>query len=145
MGLFSPSPPLSGFESWGPPPDAPLLQSPIEEALYRAILLERLPVPVLQHQVHADDGGLITVPDFAYPFLRIAVFCDGWEFHRAKDQVEGDYNKRNWLQSRGWMVLVFTGTKIRKDPRKCARTLAIAIRERSKGMVFIGAARLPRC
>ena len=49
--------------------------------------------------------------------LKIAVECDGHEFHeRTKEQAKRDKEKDRWLQQNGWFVARFTGSEIYKDP-----------------------------
>ena len=98
-------------------------QSPIEAALLSAIRrIDGYTDPVAQFEVHHEDTGqLITVPDFAYPDARIAVFCDGFQYHGDPETLELDARKRNYLQSKGWAVLVFWGRTINRDPDACAR------------------------
>jgi ATP-dependent helicase YprA (DUF1998 family)/SOS-response transcriptional repressor LexA len=98
-------------------------QSPIEAELLAAIRrIDGYVEPVAQHEVHHEDTGqLITVPDFAYPDIKIAVFCDGYQFHGDRETLELDARKRNYLQSKGWVVLVFWGRTINRDPDACAR------------------------
>lgn len=76
---------------------------------------------------------MITVPDFAYPGLRIAIFCDGFAFHGNPDTLELDARKRNWLQSKEggeWIVLTYWGRTIMRDAESCAREIADIPRRR---------------
>jgi len=100
-------------------------QSPIEAELLSAIRrIEGYVEPVAQYEVHHEDTGqLITVPDFAYPDAKIAVFCDGYQYHGDIETLELDARKRNYLQSRGWVVLVFWGRTINRDSDACARQI----------------------
>ena len=82
--------------------------------------------PVAQYEIR-DREKLVTVPDFAYPDERIAVFCDGFAFHGDAKTLELDARKRNWLQSREggqWIVLTYWGRTITRDPHACAREIA---------------------
>lgn len=74
--------------------------SPIEQAMLDAIRADgRLPVPLLQFEVRGPAGELLTVPDFAYPERKIAVYCDGFRFHGNQDTLAEDARKRNRLQA----------------------------------------------
>jgi very-short-patch-repair endonuclease len=70
------------------------------------------------------------VPDFTWPDAKVAVFCDGYAYHGDPATLELDARMRIWLQSRGWLVLVFWGRTILKDPVKCAAEIAQVYRQR---------------
>jgi very-short-patch-repair endonuclease len=92
----------------------------IEQALLSAIRNGgRLPEPVHQHAVTASNGAILTVPDFAYPDRRIAIYCDGFAYHGDRDALESDARKRNQLQADGWAVLTFWGRQILRNPAAC--------------------------
>jgi very-short-patch-repair endonuclease len=74
--------------------------------------------------VRADSGALVTVPDFAWPERRVAVYCDGCQFHGDRDTLELDASKRNFLASRGWTVLTYWGRQILAPPDRCAEQVA---------------------
>lgn len=102
------------------PTPVPTSGTPIENHLLSAIRAKgRLPEPVAQHEVRGDDGVLITVPDFAYLDERIAIYCDGFAYHGNVEQLSSDARKRNYLQSKGWVVLTFWGRQILRDPDSC--------------------------
>ncbi len=110
---------------------SPTSGTPIERALETAIRLDgRLPVPVPQHSVHGSDGSLLTIPDFAYPNERIAVFCDGFAFHGDVETLVEDARKRNALQAMGWIVLTFWGRQILREPARCVEAIVEALRLR---------------
>jgi len=99
-------------------------QSPIEVTLLEALRsVPGLPIPEAQYEVK-DGDRTVTVPDFAYPNERIAVFCDGFAFHGNQDTLELDARKRNWLQRNGWLVLTYWGRSILRAPAACAREIA---------------------
>jgi very-short-patch-repair endonuclease len=105
-------------------------QSPIEATLLTALqAMSGLPAPVIQQEVR-DGDRVVTVPDFAYPDARLAVFCDGFAFHGNRDTLELDARKRNWLQGNGWVVLTYWGRTIQRFPEACAREIAEVYRQR---------------
>ncbi|HXG43402.1 MAG TPA: DEAD/DEAH box helicase [Gemmatimonadales bacterium] len=107
-------------------------QSPIEATLLEALRsVAGLPLPDMQYEVK-DGDRIVTVPDFAYPGAKIAVFCDGFAFHGNQDTLELDAQKRNWLQRNGWLVLTYWGRAILKDPDACAREIAEVYRQRTR-------------
>jgi hypothetical protein len=105
-------------------------QSPIEEKLLAALrAVPGLPDPAAQYEIR-DGERVVTVADFAYPAARIAVFCDGFAFHGNPETLELDARKRNWLQSRGWLVLTYWGRTILRSPDGCAREIAQVFAQR---------------
>jgi very-short-patch-repair endonuclease len=106
--------------------------TPIERALLEAIRRrDDLPEPAAQHEVR-DGDRLVTVPDYAYPDLRIAIFCDGYMYHGNPDTLEADAQKRNFLQSQGWVVLTYWGRTILRKPDVCSRQIASVYQSRSE-------------
>lgn len=71
-----------------------------------------------------EDGRLITVPDFTWPELKVAVYCDGYAYHGKQQTLELDADKRNFLQTKGWSVLTFWDRTIWRDPESWARQVA---------------------
>lgn len=92
----------------------------IEAALLAAMReAGRLPEPAAQYSIIGEKGELLTVPDFAYPERRIAIYCDGFAYHGNKETLESDARKRNALQAQGWAVLTFWGRQILRNPASC--------------------------
>jgi ATP-dependent helicase YprA (DUF1998 family) len=97
----------------------------IEEPLVLALRKQAgLPEPQRDFVIPDDAGRVVTVPDFTWPEAKVAVFCDGYAYHGDPATLELDAKKRNWLQSRGWVVLVFWGRTILQNPAKCAAEIA---------------------
>lgn len=110
-------------------------ESPIEAKLLSSLRqIEDYSEPVLQHEVYDDRGHLVTVPDFAYPEFRIAVFCDGREYHDNPMTKSDDLKKRDYLKSTGWLVLTYDGKQINSDAERCAREVHAKYLLRSKSM-----------
>lgn len=79
-----------------------LLESPIEEKVYNA--LKRYGVYLIpQHKI-----GKYRV-DFALPNRRIAIECDGKEWHKDKTK---DTLRDTYLFEKGWIVYRFEGWRI---------------------------------
>jgi hypothetical protein len=118
------------------PPGTSGPQSPIEQKLFDALRrIPDLPPPVAQHPIPNAEKP-ITIPDFAYPDARIAVFCDGFAFHGNPETLELDARKRNWLQSKvggGWMVLTYWGRRINRNADACAQEINEAYVSRMRG------------
>jgi ATP-dependent helicase YprA (DUF1998 family) len=118
--------------SWPPGSKREGPESPIEATLLEALRsVPGLPLPDMQYEVR-DGDRIVTVPDFAYPDARIAVFCDGFAFHGNQHTLELDAHKRNWLQRKGWLVLTYWGRSILKAPNSCAHEIADVYWQRTR-------------
>ena len=67
-----------------------------------------------QHMIDYYDMQ-VTLPDFAFPYLRIAIYCDGYEYHWERDPFQKDRQQARALQLQGWLVLRFAGSEILND------------------------------
>lgn len=62
------------------------------------------------------------------PWYRLAIECDGHDFHeKTKQQAQRDKSRDRWLQTEGISVLRFTGSEIWRDPIACADQVYDAI------------------
>jgi hypothetical protein len=105
----------------------------IEEVLLEALHRhDTLPSPERDHEIYSDSGALVTVPDFAWPEVRLAVFCDGYQYHGDRETLELDASKRNFLQARGWAVLTYWGRQILNHPERCAEQVVELVRQRQE-------------
>ena len=106
------------------------VESPMEAALLRGLLsLGDLGPPeagaicaidkwMLRAQQPVDHFRL----DFtlSHRFGLVAIECDGHQFHeRTPEQATRDRRRDRYLTIRGWRVLRFTGTEIKRDLRWC--------------------------
>lgn len=78
------------------------------------------------------DFAILVCPDISRfgmssterPFLRVAVECDGHDFHeRTKNQAKRDRSRDRALQGFGWHVMRFTGSEIHADLARCYHEL----------------------
>ncbi len=68
---------------------------------------------------HVDFA--VFVENFHGDILRIAVECDGHDFHeKTKAQAARDKKRDRFLQTEGWRVLRFTGSEIFNRSAECA-------------------------
>lgn len=58
--------------------------------------------------------------DFSGNEFRVAVECDGYEYHKSKEQTKIDRKRDRFLLSHGWHTLRFTGSEIWRDAESCA-------------------------
>jgi very-short-patch-repair endonuclease len=101
--------------SLGPPTKDTLIERRLMEAIENG---RRLPAPIRQREFRLGDV-LVTVADFAYEAEKIAIYCDGFVFHGTPEKLAADAQKRNHLQSQGWVVLTFWGQTILRSPERC--------------------------
>ena len=97
-------------------------ETPIERMLREAIEKSGLPIPVMQYEMF-DGDRLITKPDFAYPEKKIAIFADGFLYHKSKESFERDRNIDRWLQKNGWITLRFPGGLIYRNVQLCVNDI----------------------
>lgn len=103
-------------------------ESPIEK-MFAAELFSQLacePVPI-GIQPQAPVG-----PYFADFLLtlgerRVAVECDGKEFHSAPDQIAYDQRRDQFFERRGIVTLRFSGARIHADAAACVREALAAV------------------
>lgn len=92
------------------------IESQIELSLYLAMLRAGIGSDVQsQYQV-----GRYRI-DLAFPAVKLAIECDGHEYHATKEQRGHDAQRDRFLMSEGWRTLRFTGSQIFHNPDACAR------------------------
>jgi hypothetical protein len=64
-----------------------------------------LPAPQVNWWVLVDGVPTFRL-DLAYPLARVAVEYDGEEFHSSDEDKQADAERRDWLESHGWAVIV---------------------------------------
>jgi hypothetical protein len=70
-----------------------------------AIIDDGLPKPEPQYWVMYGGRPLFRL-DLAYPHARVCVEYDGLEFHEGDEPEMHDEQRREWLERRGWTVIV---------------------------------------
>lgn len=65
-----------------------------------------------------DDNALSVKYEHSF---KIAIECDGFEYHRTKQQMIHDNLKDLALKKMGYDVLHFSGSQIYNEPWKCAK------------------------
>ena len=98
-------------------------ESPIEEYLW--IALERAELSFLA--IRQFEIGSYKI-DFAFPKYKLAVECDGAEYHRGTElQLERDQKRDKYLARKGWRTLRIEGIAIRRDIQYCMERIRKAI------------------
>lgn len=73
----------------------------------------------------------LTVPDFLIEDKKIAIYCDGTEFHKDTQAIIRDKVQDRKLQIMGYMVLRFSGSEILGDILLCEQDILDAIKSRA--------------
>jgi very-short-patch-repair endonuclease len=94
----------------------------IEIRLASAMKLLGLPY-LSQYKVKRRVRGSYYL-DFAFPDVKLAVECDGKDYHSTTIQIRNDIKRQQELELMGWQFVRFTGAAINKDPRACAKEVS---------------------
>ena len=86
-----------------------------------------------QYKIDYYPDMELTVPDFAFPYLQIAIYCDGFGKHAGnREQFVKDRFQSRELQLRGWIVLRFAGREINYNIVMVVKTIERAIDQRDR-------------
>lgn len=89
----------------------------IEEIIEKGLIKENIKF-VKQFKLYTKES-LFTILDFYIEEGKIAIYCDGFEYHYNKENVIKDRYQDRELQYLGYKVLRFTGSEIVGNPGKC--------------------------
>jgi very-short-patch-repair endonuclease len=93
--------------------NAAALESRLEVKVWRLLRRARLR-PVRQYAVHYENRTFRL--DFAWPALRVAVECDGFDAHAGKPVFERDHARLAILNAHGWLVVPVTWKQVTESP-----------------------------
>ena len=105
-------------------------RSPIEHELLKNLYphLTTLRAQELRAQHIINHKGGVTIPDFAFPKAKIAIYCDGFKWHGGnRKKFASDRLQSRELQLRGWIVLRFAGSEIKYKSEMVVKTIQRAI------------------
>ena len=87
-----------------------------------------------QHRVDYYADMDVTILDFAFPDIKIAIYCDGYKWHWTRNQFKKDRSQSRELQLQGWIVLRFAGGEIwnRIELEKVVETILRAIEQQEQ-------------
>ena len=110
-------------------------ESPIESKLlrnlYPHLTTDRAQELCAQHKVDRYPDMPLTIPDFAFPDMQIAIYCDGFAWRAGNwEKFRRDRFQSRELQLRGWIVLRFAGSEIYRDSEMVVDTIDRAIAQR---------------
>ena len=101
-----------------------ILESPIEQFLFEAIVTRGLE----KHCRPQFEIGKYRV-DLAFPMARLAVECDGKQYHFTDQaQIEKDQIRDKYLARKGWRVLHIEGLAIRRNLNLCLEKIESNLR-----------------
>jgi very-short-patch-repair endonuclease len=89
--------------------------SPLERAFLRLVRLAGLPTPTFQRRFTANGRTAARV-DFCFEPPRVVVEVSGQRGHSSPSERAKDAQRRNELQSQGFVVLEFTYDDVAKRP-----------------------------
>ena len=107
------------------------IEKPLIAALYPKLGPSEQKEIEAQHRIDYYDMP-VTLPDFAFPDAKIAIYCDGYEYHWERDPFQKDRQQSRGLQQQGWCVLRFAGREILNEPDAVVRTIEQAIRRKAR-------------
>lgn len=61
--------------------------------------------------------------DFLVKEKNVVVECDGYDYHKTKEQLKNDCERQRYLTLHGYQVIRFSGVEINDDPDRCAKEL----------------------
>lgn len=100
--------------------------SPIEQILSNALTASGINF-ITQQRIYYNEQ-LLTILDFYLDSQKIAIYCDGFEFHYNKDSVIKDRTQDRILQLLGYKVLRYTGSEIHADVNKCVKEIQLFLK-----------------
>ena len=86
-----------------------------------------------QYKIDKYDDMPLTIPDFAFPDMQIAIYCDGFTLREGdREKFRRDRLQSRELQLHGWIVLRFAGSEKNRDSEMVVDTIERAIARRDR-------------
>ena len=102
-------------------------ESPMETRLRLILVRAGLPVPVLQHRVHDENGAVVARLDLAYVERRLGIEYDGATHFDAR-AARRDLRRQNTLRSLGWSLFRFNADDVLGHADRLAAEVRSAFR-----------------
>ena len=117
-------------------------ESPIERELltqlYPHLPASRARELCAQYMIDTYDDIPVTIPDFAFPDMQIAIYCDGFAAAEGnREKFARDRFQLRELQLRGWVVLRFAGREIKRNSEMVVETIQRAIEKMNRRQEFL--------
>ena len=109
-------------------------ESPIEYRLLETLYsrLDEDAQKDLVAQLIVNEPLIRTRLDFAFQELKIAIYCDGYKYHKDHESFVRDRSNARVLQFCEWLVLRFAGSEINYSIEKVVLEILLAIYMRRK-------------
>lgn len=86
------------------------------QARLQDLLTQRWPKEAVAELTNVVPGRRFRL-DVGFPAHKLAVECDGWEWHgKHKGDFQRDRERDRLMTLQGWRILRFPASQIRKDP-----------------------------
>ncbi len=91
-------------------------ESPMETKVRLLLVLAGLPEPRVQVTLVDEEGSPRYRLDLSYPELKVAIEYDGRHHAEDADQWGHDIDRREWLDGRGWRLVVVRSPDVHATP-----------------------------
>ena len=109
------------------------VDSPMESRTRMLIVLAGLPEPTVNHKIRWPGGSVRFRFDLSYPDHQLIVEYDGRQHAESEKQWGGDIGRREWMDSKGWRIVIIRAKDIYNTPGQALQRISSAMRD--KGMV----------
>ncbi|MGB3827520.1 MAG: DUF559 domain-containing protein [Ornithinimicrobium sp.] len=106
------------------------VESPMESRVRLMICLAGLPEPEVNISIRSADGTVTYRLDLSYPQLKVAIEYDGRQHAEDAAQWGHDVDRREWLDDRGWRLLVLRACDVYDTPWETVRRIAAIVTDR---------------
>lgn len=106
------------------------MESALEVRMWRLLKRSKLPLPVCGLEFR-DDFGRAGRIDLAFPTQRLALECDGYEFHGTRESFESDRIRTARLVALGWRVMPVTWRQLDEQRDNVVERIRQALRFRT--------------
>lgn len=110
----------------------PGVESPMETRSRLLLVFAGFPEPEINTWVHDDDGRQLYRLDMPYPHLLLAFEYDGRQHAESAQQWGHDVGRREWLEGRGWRLMIIRSMDIFGTPWETALRARDAFAERGE-------------
>lgn len=106
------------------------VDSAMESRLRMLIVLAGLPEPEVNWIMRDDRGEWQVRFDLCYPQLKLIIEYDGFHHLRDAAQWSEDLKRREWLERRGWRIIVINSDAYHQEPRETLARIRQALADR---------------
>ncbi|WP_353353711.1 DUF559 domain-containing protein [Intrasporangium sp. DVR] len=110
----------------------PEVDSPMESRTRMLIVLAGLPEPTINHKVRWPTGSVRFRFDLCYPDAKLIIEYDGRQHAESDRQWDGDIDRREWMDSTEWRLVIVRSKDIYNTPGQTLQRIMSAMRD--KGM-----------